>query len=138
MPTKILVGPSNFWNTLALFLMHFYTPKALFVFLYNLWNAFYCFSCALTIQKWICLRFIELLFRILKCLWNALTFSNALFANPILGGGYFMYVGWVWWCKVTLNRKINGTNSFLTKLPNICMLGSFVRNEFVLFIYISL
>ena len=25
------------------------------------------------------------------------------------GGGYFMYVGWGW-CKITLNRKIKGTN----------------------------
>ena len=34
------------------------------------------------------------------------------------GGGYFMYVGWGW-CKITLNRKIKGTNQFLTKLPTI-------------------
>ena len=71
----------------------------------------------------ICLGFMQI-----KAIWMYVSFSQhlstacsskiACFVNPILGGRYFIYVsrGVCGWYKINLNRKIKGTNQFLTKL----------------------
>ena len=51
--------------------------------------------------------------------------------NTILGGGYFMYIGWggVGWCKITLNFKIKGTNKWMEMDRNAKTLISEYRTK---------